>query len=152
MGSARCRATPALNQSADETHTPASQWLPGKVGLAGSQRKRARLCKPACAYRHHTHRPPALPSLAPSFMNTKSDAQGIQTSRTTRPQDICKQATQKIIVMYSDSLNDSLYGVGGRILCQKRLNFEIFGEEIEIKGACSIGTVEVVLGEDHDVI
>jgi hypothetical protein len=28
MGSARCRATPALNQSADETLTPASQCLP----------------------------------------------------------------------------------------------------------------------------
>ena len=25
---ALCRATPALNQSADETHTPASQCLP----------------------------------------------------------------------------------------------------------------------------
>ena len=25
MGSARCRATPALNQSADETRTPASR-------------------------------------------------------------------------------------------------------------------------------
>ena len=28
MGSARCRATPALNQSADETRTPASRCLP----------------------------------------------------------------------------------------------------------------------------
>ena len=28
VGPARCRATPALNQSADETHTPASQCLP----------------------------------------------------------------------------------------------------------------------------
>jgi hypothetical protein len=56
-----------------------------------------------------------------------------------------------MIVLYSFSLKDSLYGEGGRILCQKRLNFEIFGEGIEIKGACSIGTVEVVLGQDHDV-
>ena len=30
MGSARCRATPALNQSADETRTPASRCLPSK--------------------------------------------------------------------------------------------------------------------------